>query len=216
MGDIPKQSMFFIQDPYTEEVKGPLTAQQLKQWFAQGSFQEWGVSKSSEGPWTPAAQVKGLAPAKKAETAHANTAIAQQPPAATVASPPAKSHGGNQSPASSKAKVSAALDWAKQHYPKSLVGRVLVTVAGLWVSLLLLCGIPLGIGIVWSETFGAGAAARQAMQEAEAQAVRTEAALRDGQKQVDQAMEQLEGTDAYRKRVIRDAEYERAKRERGR
>lgn len=62
MGDIPKQPMFFIQDPFTEEVKGPLTAQQLKQWFTQGSVGDWGVSKSAAGPWTPASQVKGLQP----------------------------------------------------------------------------------------------------------------------------------------------------------
>lgn len=60
MGDIPKQPMFFIQDPFTGEVKGPLTTQQLRNWFAQGQVEDWGVSKSPDGPWTPAAKVKGL------------------------------------------------------------------------------------------------------------------------------------------------------------
>jgi hypothetical protein len=55
-----KPSGFFIQDPFTEEVKGPLTAQQLRNWFAQGQVGNWGVSKSPDGPWTPAAKVKGL------------------------------------------------------------------------------------------------------------------------------------------------------------
>ena len=67
MASTPRQQKFFIQDPFTEDVKGPLDAQQLKQWFAQGAVGEWGVSKSQNGPWTPAAQVKGLAPPKASE-----------------------------------------------------------------------------------------------------------------------------------------------------
>lgn len=63
MAENPDQQTFFIQDPFTEEVEGPLTPQQLKQWFAQGSVEDWGVSKSPDGPWTSAAQVKGLAAA---------------------------------------------------------------------------------------------------------------------------------------------------------
>jgi hypothetical protein len=62
MADKPKQAEFFIQDPFTEQVKGPLSVQQLKQWFAKGGVEEWGVSKSPNGPWTPARTVKGIAP----------------------------------------------------------------------------------------------------------------------------------------------------------
>ena len=68
MGDRPKQPTFFVQDPFTEEVNGPLDAQQLKQWFAQGAVGDWGVSKSPSGPWTPASKVKGLAVAGPAPT----------------------------------------------------------------------------------------------------------------------------------------------------
>jgi hypothetical protein len=60
MGEAPKQSMFFIRDPETAEVKGPLTVQQLRQWYSRGVFQVWGVSKSPKGPWILASHVKGL------------------------------------------------------------------------------------------------------------------------------------------------------------
>jgi len=61
MGETPKPPTFFIQDPLTQKVEGPLTVQQLKQWYSGGSVGLWGVAKTPNGPWTPAAQVKGLA-----------------------------------------------------------------------------------------------------------------------------------------------------------
>jgi hypothetical protein len=215
MSENPKLPTFFIRDPFTEEVKGPLTVQQLKQWFAQGAVGDWGVSKSPDGPWSPAAQVKGLASAQATEVAQAKAAIPKQPATTKVASPPDQPISGTACMSSLRARVSTALGWAKKHYPKSLIGRVLVTVGGLWISLLLVCGVPLGIGILWSETLGQGAKARHAMDAAKAQAIRTEAALDEAGKAAHKAMEQLQG-DAYKQRVIRDAEYERAKKELGR
>ncbi len=67
MAEQTKQQTFFIKDPFTEEVKGPLSVAELKQWFAGGGVEAWGVSKSANGPWTLASQVKGLAPQKASE-----------------------------------------------------------------------------------------------------------------------------------------------------
>ena len=51
MTDKPKQASFFIQDPFTEELQGPMSVQDLKQWYAKGAVEGWGVSKSPNGPW---------------------------------------------------------------------------------------------------------------------------------------------------------------------
>jgi hypothetical protein len=210
-----QQQVFFVQDPFTEEVKGPLSVAELKKWFAKGGVEGWSVSKSPNGPWTLAAQVKGLTPAKATEVAQASSAVPKQLAVTKVASPPDQPRSSTAAMSPLKSRAETAFDWAKQHYPKSLIGRVLVTVAGLWLALLLICGIPLGIGILWSETLGQGARARQAMDEAKAQAVRTEAALDEAGKAAHKAMELLQG-DAYKRKVIQDAEYERAKKELGR
>lgn len=68
MGEKPEQPMFFIRNLTTQELKGPLTVQQLKQWYSRDSVGAWGVSKSPNGPWTPATQVKGLAAATAGPT----------------------------------------------------------------------------------------------------------------------------------------------------
>ena len=60
MSDKPKSQMFYVQDPFTEDVRGPLSASDLRQWFSTGGLDDWGVAKSPTGPWTPASQVKGL------------------------------------------------------------------------------------------------------------------------------------------------------------
>ena len=51
---------FFMKDPFTEEVQGPLTVEQLRRWYAQGGFEDWLISKSSDGPWKQASKIKGL------------------------------------------------------------------------------------------------------------------------------------------------------------
>ena len=229
MASTPRQQNFFIQDPFTEDVKGPLDAQQLKQWFAQGAVGDWGVSKSQNGPWTPAAQVKGLAPSKASEPPQRVATQSEQPTVvkaepSLISSPmPAASRTSFQALVDSffgKAKqrypaATPAIEWAEQHFPKSFFGRAAVAVAGLWLSLLLVCVVLLGVGTVWSETFGNGAKSRQAVKEAEEAAIRADKALETMGEQAHKAMEQLEGG-GYRQRVIRDAEYKRAKRELGR
>lgn len=61
MGETSKPPTFFIQNPLTKKIEGPLTVQQLKQWYSRGSVGGWRVAKTPNGPWTTAAQVKGLA-----------------------------------------------------------------------------------------------------------------------------------------------------------
>ena len=77
MSEKPKPQMFYVQDPFTEEVQGPLSASDLKQRFSGGGLDEWGVSKSTTGPWTPASQVKGLrrptAPSPESDTTAKST-----------------------------------------------------------------------------------------------------------------------------------------------
>ena len=72
MSEKPKPQVFYVQDPFTEEVHGPLSASDLKQRFFGGLLDGWGVSKSTTGPWTPASQVKGLrqptAPSPESDT----------------------------------------------------------------------------------------------------------------------------------------------------
>ncbi len=206
MSEKPKQASFFIQDPFTEEVQGPLSVQELKEWFSKGAVEGWGVSKSPNGPWTPATQVKGLAPAKPPEPAAviseapAPKPVTEQPSASD--SPP--SVGASLEPL--RENVAAVVGLAKQYFPQSLIGRVLVSIVGLWLA----CAVLFGIGVLWSDTFGQGARARAAMAEAKAQGHRTEEALRQSGEAAHRAMEQLQGN-AYKEKVIRDAEYERAK-----
>lgn len=201
MSDKPKQATFFVQDPFTEDVQGPLTVPELKQWFAQGSVGEWGVSKSPEGPWTPASQVKGLATAKPPINPPVSTATPSPQQAVEQTAPsPAPAPTTTESASAFRTSALFALDWAKQHFPKSLIGRVLITIAGLWLGLM----VVFGIGIWWSENFGQGAIARKSMEEAKEQSRRTWSAL-----------EQL-GGESHKTQTIRDAEYERAKRELGR
>lgn len=69
MSEKPQQLGFFIQDPFTEEVRGPFNVPQVKEWYASGGVEDWGVSKSATGPWTPASSVKGLAPSPPASMA---------------------------------------------------------------------------------------------------------------------------------------------------
>ena len=77
MSEKPKPQVFYVQDLFTEEVQGPLSASDLKQRFSGGGLDEWGVSKSATGPWTPASQVKGLrqptAPSPESDTAAKST-----------------------------------------------------------------------------------------------------------------------------------------------
>jgi hypothetical protein len=98
MSDKTKQASFFIQDPFTEEVQGPMSVQDLKQWYAKGAVEGWGVSKSPNGPWTPAAEVKGLATPKATPaannvsplTAAADMSFAARNSAVGVAAPTAE------------------------------------------------------------------------------------------------------------------------------
>ena len=77
MSEKPTPQMFYVQDPFTEEVHGPLSASDLKQRFSRGGLNAWGVSKSTTGPWTPASQVKGLrqptAPSPESDTTAKST-----------------------------------------------------------------------------------------------------------------------------------------------
>ena len=77
MSEKPKPQVFYVQDPFTEEVHGPLSASDLKQRFFGGLLDGWGVSKSTTGPWTPASQVKGLrrptAPSPESDTTAKST-----------------------------------------------------------------------------------------------------------------------------------------------
>ena len=204
MTEKAQQQAFFVQDPFTEEVKGPLSVSELKQWFAKGGVEGWSVSKSPNGPWTLASQVKGLTPPKPPEivnpipVAPPQTQTVQAVPVAT----PSPVAIGSSRPL--REKASAAYDLAKQYFPKSLIGRVLVSIAGIWLGFLILLGIPFGIGILWSETFGSGARAREARAEAEAQRIRTW-----------NTFEEVGGK-AYKDETIREAEYERAKKQLGR
>jgi len=193
-----KQRSFFIQDPFTEEVQGPLDTQQLKRWYATGGLGEWGVSQSPNGPWTPAADVKGLAVPKAPETTPPQIESAPPPPTPTGPPEPSPTPQKADSFESLRENVLAAIDLAKQHFPESLIGRVLICLVGLW-----LVGAALfGIGVFWHENFGQGAVARKAMQEADAQAAK-----------VGSAWQELYSEEEWRKKVISDAEYERAKRE---
>jgi hypothetical protein len=54
--------MFFLRDPLTEEVQGPISPKDVRDIYSQGGYENWELSKSNAGPWTPLCQVKGLAP----------------------------------------------------------------------------------------------------------------------------------------------------------
>jgi hypothetical protein len=75
MSEKVQNASFFIQDPFTEEVQGPLSVQDLKAWCANGGCDDWGVSKSPTGPWTPVAKVKGLMPTNPPTRANEGTGV---------------------------------------------------------------------------------------------------------------------------------------------
>jgi hypothetical protein len=53
--------MFFIRDPFTEQASGPYNGENLQQMMADGTIGDfWEVSKSKQGPWTPAGKVPWL------------------------------------------------------------------------------------------------------------------------------------------------------------
>ena len=101
---------YFVQDPFTDEVKGPLSVVDLKRWFAKGGVEGWGVSKSPNGPWTLAAQVKGLPPPKAADEASTIQSASKPPedfsPLDDDSTPTIREHVGN------------VVDVAKQYLPK--------------------------------------------------------------------------------------------------
>lgn len=52
--------MFFLKDPLTDEVSGPVDVSHIRQLYAKGGYELWELSKSNDGPWTPLNRVKGL------------------------------------------------------------------------------------------------------------------------------------------------------------
>ena len=53
--------MFFLKDPFTDDVTGPVTDSQLKQLASAGTISEsWEISRSQDGPWLNVGKVKGL------------------------------------------------------------------------------------------------------------------------------------------------------------
>lgn len=186
--------MFFIQDPFTEAVKGPVTADDLRKLFAQGGYETWGVSKSRNGPWTPLAKVRGIGSTTAPPAAKAEQQIPIQKPPAVIESDAARS----PSSRTSADQIQALRSLLLRYWPKSWLLRIGVVIVGFYATLFLL----FGIGVWWSETFGAGARAREALIEVQRGARRTMDAL------------ERAGGDDYKDSVIRDSEYERAKRER--
>lgn len=191
--------MFFIQDPFTETVKGPVTAEDLRKLFAQGGHETWGVSKSRNGPWTPLAKVRGIAPTTPPPKVEQPAPIPK--PAEVVANNSVR----NSPSRTSADQIQACVDQIKalrslllRYWPKSLIARIGVVIVGGYLALMVL----FGIGVWWSETYGVGARAREALIEAQ-----------EGARRTMDALERV-GGDAYRDSVIRDSEYERAKRER--
>ncbi len=77
MTGTPAPKTFFVRDPFTEEVQGPMDVKALRLWFEQGGVEDWGVSKSRSGPWTQAEAVKGLAPPRKVEANSAESDYAE-------------------------------------------------------------------------------------------------------------------------------------------
>lgn len=54
--------MFFLKDPLTDEVSGPVDVAHIRQLYTKGGYELWEMSKSNAGPWTPLNRVKGLVP----------------------------------------------------------------------------------------------------------------------------------------------------------
>jgi hypothetical protein len=97
-----------------------------------------------------------------------------------------------------------AYNLAVKHFPKSLVGRVAVSIGAVWLVLVTVLGISFGI---WDAIWGARE--RQNYAEAVAGEQRARRAL-------DSAIEQTRGYEAMRDSVIKDGDYQRAVRETGR
>lgn len=53
--------MFFLKDPFTDDVTGPITEQKLREVALAGKIGgSWEISRSKEGPWQSVASVRGL------------------------------------------------------------------------------------------------------------------------------------------------------------
>jgi len=50
MTGTPAPKTFFVKDPFTEEVQGPMDVKALRQWFEQGGVEDWGVSNRAMVP----------------------------------------------------------------------------------------------------------------------------------------------------------------------
>lgn len=186
--------MFFIQDPLTETVRGPVAADDLRRLFAEGGHETWGVSKGRNGPWTPLARVRGIGSTNASSAAKVEQPIPIQKPAAVIDSDAARSPSTRTSVNPIQARRSSLL----RYWPKSWLLRIGVVIVGFYATLMLL----FGIGVWWSETYGVDARAREARIRAQ-----------EGARRTMDALERVGGDD-YKDSVIRDSEYERTKRER--
>lgn|GEM_PF-5993318 len=113
---------FFVQDPFTEEVEGPLSSTELKLWYAKGGVEEWGVSRSPKGPWTLSNKVKGLATANSTPSPTLIKTVSQRVP----------DGGGSQTPRASQGKTTAAKTTAVDNDADSfgkLMGEVFFAIA---------------------------------------------------------------------------------------
>ncbi len=53
--------MYYVKDPFTGDVQGPITETKLRELAASGNIDgTWEVSKSNTGPWVLASRIKGL------------------------------------------------------------------------------------------------------------------------------------------------------------
>ena len=54
--------MLFLHNPSTDEITGPFTEAMIRQLYAKGGYEQWGLAKSKSGPWSPLMRVRGLPP----------------------------------------------------------------------------------------------------------------------------------------------------------
>jgi hypothetical protein len=106
--------MFFLKDPFTDSVTGPVEASALKQLAAEGAIDtSWGISRAIHGPWQSVGTVKGLV--VKSDRAKKDTAevlTQQEPGGSAPASTRSIPNGGQSSteslPSRSQSLASAA------------------------------------------------------------------------------------------------------------
>ena len=167
--------MFFLKDPFTDDVTGPISEHKLREVALAGKISgAWEISKSKTGPWQSVASVRGLQ-LGSSTTATTNTpppTQAEQPTSRLVDSANAamktvqsQFDAARRAHFSSSTSVLDIFDWQFKKYLTPWILRITWAIVLVVAPFLLLLFLIQIVGIwlpefQWSDTDGSGAVDR--------------------------------------------------------